>query len=113
MALLMGFPGTKRNSTFRLETPKKRLDLTSYMSYNDAEGRRPGWPTAFSIISAYIARYVQPFLSRSWPKGGDNRKSNASSNVHHSNTYTIATYVGCTRGVPYPMGTLSNVSRID
>ena len=56
MALLMGFPGTKKDNTFRLGTAGKRLDLTSYMSYNDAEGRGPGWPTAFSIISAYIAR---------------------------------------------------------
>jgi hypothetical protein len=31
-------------------TTEKRLDLTDYMSYNDAEGRRPWWPTALSII---------------------------------------------------------------
>ena len=38
------------------ETIEKRLDLTSYISYNDAENRRPWWPTAFSIILAHIAR---------------------------------------------------------
>jgi hypothetical protein len=48
----------------RPETTEKRLDLTGYMSYNDAEGRGPWWPTAFSIILAHMARQAQPFLSR-------------------------------------------------
>jgi hypothetical protein len=52
----MGFPGTKKNSTFRLETVEKRLNLTNYMSYNDTEGHGPPWLTAFSIIIAHIAR---------------------------------------------------------
>ena len=60
----MGSPPTKKNSTFRLETAEKRLGLTSYMSYNDAEGRGPWWPTAFSIILAHMARQAKPFLSR-------------------------------------------------
>ena len=46
--------------TFPIITPlwpgTTKLDLTSYMSYNDAEGRGPPWPTAFNIIIAHIAR---------------------------------------------------------
>ena len=38
------------------ETTEKRLELTGYMSYNDAEGRGPWWPMAYSIILAHIAR---------------------------------------------------------
>ena len=52
----MGSPPTKKNNTFRLETAEKRLGLTSYMNYNDAEGRGLPWPMAFNIIIAHIAR---------------------------------------------------------
>ena len=47
------------NSTFRQETAEKRLDLTrdltSYMSYANAEGRGSRSPTAYSIHIAHIA----------------------------------------------------------
>ena len=41
LTLILGGLGPPliENSAFRQETVEKRLDLTSYMSYTDAEGR--------------------------------------------------------------------------
>ena len=44
------------NMVFWPETVEKRLDLTSHMSYTDAEGRGSQSPTALSIRIAHIAR---------------------------------------------------------
>ena len=44
------------NMVFWPETVEKRLDLTSHMSYTDAEGRGSQSPTALSIHIAHIAR---------------------------------------------------------
>ena len=63
----MGSPPTKKNSTFRLETAEKRLGLTSYMSYNNAEGRGSPWPMALHHYSSYSSlgpAVSQPFLAK-------------------------------------------------
>ena len=47
-------------------TAEKRLDLTSYMSYIDAEGRRPLWPSLqhnFSSYGSLDLAVSQPFLA--------------------------------------------------
>jgi hypothetical protein len=41
---------------FRPGTAEKRVNLTSCMSYTDAEGRCSRWPTVLSIRIAYTAR---------------------------------------------------------
>ena len=53
---------------FRPETAEEWLELTSYMSYMDDEGRGLPCPTTFSVRATHISRYTQPFLSRFWPK---------------------------------------------
>ena len=47
-------PPLLKNACFRSETVEKRLDLTSYMRYVYAEGRKPPWPTADSIHMTHI-----------------------------------------------------------
>ena len=58
LTLILGGLGPPliENSVFRQETVEERLDLTSYMSYMDAEGRGWLWPTALSIRIAHMAR---------------------------------------------------------
>ena len=58
----------ERKQRFRPETTEERLDLTSYMTYTDDEGRGSPCPTTLRIRTTHKACYNQPFLNRFWPK---------------------------------------------